>query len=143
MSLAGSLVMMALIGGGAIGAMGMLNTFLVDLYPQSPATAVGVLNFTRCLLSAAGNAVVQYIVEAWGIGWCFTFLGGISILSLPVLLVLLKWGPKWREERFVRFEKKEKAQKENNEPMNEDAVNEETANTKDAEKGVRQENKEI
>ena len=83
--------------------MSALSTLLVDLYPQSPSTATASQNLTRCLMSAAGTAVVQYIIDAWGAGWTFTFLGLITIAALPILLVDQKWGPKWREERHLRL----------------------------------------
>ncbi|KAA6412358.1 MAG: hypothetical protein FRX48_03348 [Lasallia pustulata] len=91
------------------GALGMLSTLLVDLYPQNPATATAALNLTRCLMSAAGTAVIQYIIDAMGIRWCYTFLGLLTIAFSPCLWVVMRWGPAWREERFVREVKKKEA----------------------------------
>lgn len=105
-SLAAALVVLSVAGFCVTGANGMLSTFLVDLYPQSPSTATASLNLTRCLLSAAGTAVVQHVVNAWGVGWTFTFFGLVTIAFLPSLWVVTKWGPAWREERYLRLTRK-------------------------------------
>ena len=84
------------------GALAMLSTLLVDLYPQNPATATAALNLSRCLMSAAGTAVTQYIIDAMGIRWCYGFLGLLTIAFSPCLWVVMRWGSAWREERFVR-----------------------------------------
>lgn len=105
-SLAAALVVLSVAGFCGTGATGMLSTFLVDLYPQSPATATASLNLTRCLMSAAGTAVVQYVVDAWGVGWTFTFFGLVTVAFLPSLWVVVRWGPEWREERYLRLAKR-------------------------------------
>ena len=111
-SLAAALIVLTITGFCTTGAIGIASTLLVDLYPQSPSTATAALNVTRCIMSAAGTAVVQHIVEAWGVGWTFTFFSFVTIASLPCLWVVMKWGPKWREERFLRLAKGEEEKKE-------------------------------
>lgn len=94
------------------GTMSMLITLLVDLYPQRASTAMAGLNLCRCSMSAAGTASVEYIIAAWGLGWTYTFLGGLMlVLSVPALAVVVWRGPAWREERHVRLERKEEAKK--------------------------------
>ena len=95
-------------GVSVSGAMTTASTLLVDLYPQKPATVMASLNLTRCLLGAGGIAAVQYVVDAWGLGWTFTFLGLMVALSSPLLWVLLRFGPRWREARRVRIEERER-----------------------------------
>lgn len=46
-----------------------------------------------------------------GRGWCFTFIALVCIAAMPMLLVELKWGPMWREERRVRVEKELETEK--------------------------------
>jgi len=111
-SLAAALIVLTISGFCTTGAIGIASTLLVDLYPQSPSTATAALNVTRCIMSAAGTAVVQHIIEAWGVGWTFTFFSFVTIASLPCLWVVMKWGPKWREERFLRLAKREEEKKE-------------------------------
>ncbi|KIW88779.1 uncharacterized protein Z519_10826 [Cladophialophora bantiana CBS 173.52] len=50
------------------------NTFLVDVFPQSPSTAAAA-SITRCAIAAAGVAVLQPQLDATGRGWYFTVLG--------------------------------------------------------------------
>jgi len=105
-SLAAPLIVLFFAGFFLSGSLAMLSTLLVDLYPQNPATATAALNLIRCSMSAAGTAVIQYIIDAMGIGWCYTFLGLVTMAFSPCLWVVMKWGPKWREERFLTELKK-------------------------------------
>ena len=104
-TLAAPLIVFFVAGFSLSGATGILNTLLVDLYPQSPATVTASFNVCRCLLSATGTAIIQHLIDAMGLGWTFTLLGLLSLGLSPLLLVVMKWGPKWREERYLRQEK--------------------------------------
>lgn len=92
--------------------MGMLNTLLVDLYPESPATVTASLNVCRCSMSAAGTAIIQFMIDAMGLGWSFTLLGLVLLALSPLLWVVIKSGPKWREQRYVRQDKQKAAKEE-------------------------------
>lgn len=81
-----------------------LIVMLVDNYPQRPATATAANNLVRCLMGAAGTAVIIYILDALGRGWTFTLVAGIVFISTSILLVLLKYGGKWRRARMDRME---------------------------------------
>ena len=109
-NLAGPLVVLFFHGVFSSAVFSMLTTLIVDLYPQSPSTATAALNLVRCLLSAVGTAVIQLIIDAMGLGWCFTFLALLVLAASPGLWVVRKWGPKWREQRFVRELKKKEGQ---------------------------------
>lgn len=103
-SLAAPLVFMFLVGFFLTGSFNVMGVMLIDLYPQSPATATAANNLIRCLMGAGATAVILYMVEAMGRGWCFTFIAGVVLLLSPSLLVLCKWGPEWREARRMRIE---------------------------------------
>lgn len=103
-SLAAPLAMLFLIGLGLVGGHSIMNTLIVDLYPQSPATAIAANNLGRCLLSAGGSAVVKLLVHAIGYGWCFTLVGALLAVFSPLLYLLVSRGPKWREQRRVKME---------------------------------------
>ena len=105
--LAAPLVVMFVDGAAMSAAQAMGTTLLVDLYPQSPATVSASLNICRCLMAAAGSAAVQYVIDAWGLGWTYTFCGLVLAACMPLLWVLARWGPRWREERWVRLERRE------------------------------------
>ena len=88
-----------------------MSTMLVDLYPMSPATATAANNLVRCLMGAAGTAVIIQMIDGMGRGWCFTFIAAVIFFTSPLLWVELKWGPKWREARREKVERQEGEQK--------------------------------
>lgn len=77
---------------------------LVDNYPQRPATATAANNLVRCLMGAGGTAGILYVVDSLGRGWTFTLVAGIVFISTSILLVLLKYGGKWRRARMERID---------------------------------------
>lgn len=44
------------------------------------------------------------MIEHMGRGYCFTFIALVIFVTTPILLILMRWGPKWREERAQRIE---------------------------------------
>ena len=123
-SLAAPLVVFFIIGFFNTASFTMLSTLVVDLYPHSPATATAALNLVRCLIAAVGVAVIQHIINAMGLGWAYTFLALLSLAVYPSLLIVIKWGPKWREQRFLKAskhkEKKQQRQAEESENVSQD-----------------------
>ncbi|MCJ1308225.1 hypothetical protein MMC25_001878 [Agyrium rufum] len=103
--LAAPLVLTFIIGLALTGAFNVLSTMLIDFYPLSPATATAANNLVRCLMGAGGTAIIIQMINAMGRGPCFTFIAGVVYVLSPMLVVLEKYGPKWREERRVRVEK--------------------------------------
>jgi MFS family permease len=103
------LVMLFVIGVFMTGSFSILTTLLVDLYPERPATAIAANNLFRCLFGAVSTAVIESMLRAMGQGWCYTFLALISAVFLPMMLVVSRRGPKWREERRLRSAQKAKA----------------------------------
>ncbi|MCJ1468678.1 hypothetical protein MMC07_007307 [Pseudocyphellaria aurata] len=99
------LVLLFIIGLSLTGTFNVVTVILVDLYPASPATATAASNLTRCLMGAAGTAVIAQMITTMGRGWCFTFIAALCFLASPMLWIGVKWGPKWREERRLRVEK--------------------------------------
>ena len=103
--LAAPLILQFIIGLCITGSFNVMSTMLIDLYPLKPSTATAANNLVRCLMGAAGTAVIIQMIDGMGRGWCFTFIAAVVFLTSPMLWVLVKWGPKWREERRVRVEK--------------------------------------
>ncbi|KFY24730.1 hypothetical protein V493_05055 [Pseudogymnoascus sp. VKM F-4281 (FW-2241)] len=104
--LAAPLVLTFLIGFCVNGSFNILSTLMVDLYPQSPATATAANNLVRCFMGAGGTGIINIMVEKMGRGWCFTFISLVCTVTMPMLLAEIKWGPGWREERQVRLDAK-------------------------------------
>ncbi|KAH0595837.1 hypothetical protein MHUMG1_06385 [Metarhizium humberi] len=65
-SLAAPLVIFLLAGMSLSGPISILTILLVDLYPMNAGRVSSSFNLTRAGISAAGTAVVQYIIDAWG-----------------------------------------------------------------------------
>jgi MFS family permease len=106
-NLAGPLVLLFVVGLCVTGSFSILNTLLVDLYPEAPATAVAANNLVRCLFGAAGTAFIESMLRAMGRGWTYTFWALVLVIFSPILWVLTVKGPRWREERRVREVKAE------------------------------------
>lgn len=101
--LAVPLVLFFVIGISLTGAFNVMSTICVDLYPMQPSTATAANNLTRCLMGAAGTAVIIEMIDGMGRGWCFTFVAAVVACTSPLLAVIVRWGPAWREERRVRL----------------------------------------
>ncbi|KAI1775738.1 MFS general substrate transporter [Hypoxylon cercidicola] len=99
------LVLSFFIGYLVTGPFQIINMLIVDLYPGAPATATAANNLCRCLSGAVATALIQDIINAWGRGWAFTFLALLFAAFSPSLLVLQKYGPRWREERYQRMKR--------------------------------------
>ena len=110
-SVAAPLCLHFVIGLCITGSFGILNTLIVDLSPESPATAVAANNFMRCEMGAAATAVIELMISAMGTGWCFTFFALLAFLFMPILWVEAKYGIQWRKEKRAKRELK-KAEKE-------------------------------
>lgn len=105
--LAAPLILQFVIGLCLVGSYDVMCVMLVDLYPESPATATAANNLVRCLLGAGGTGVIIQMIKSMGRGWCFTFIAAVLILASPMLWVEVNRGPRWREERRVRVESQE------------------------------------
>ncbi|CAG8272316.1 unnamed protein product [Penicillium nalgiovense] len=109
--LAAPLVLQFIIGFCFVASLNCLNTLLVDLFPDRPATAASACNLVRCCLGAVGAAVISQMLSGMGWGWCFVFLGLVMAVGMGLLWVENVYGMGWREKRFLKTERK-KAEKE-------------------------------
>jgi len=80
---------------------------LIDLHRDSPATATAAVNFVRCLISAGGVAAIVPLIEAINAGWAYTFVGLLYVIWMPMIWVIMKWGPIWRAEKAEKMDRKE------------------------------------
>lgn len=114
-SVAVPLVLLFIIGMLVPTSFSVLNTLIVDLNPDAPATAAAANNLVRCSFGAVATAVIDHMLRAMGRGWCFTFLALVMVACFIGLRVLEKRGPRWRAERA----KTERAKKAGNEDSQE------------------------
>ncbi|KAM0389148.1 hypothetical protein ACHAQC_009026 [Fusarium culmorum] len=105
-------VISGLMGVGIVGFNNTVNSLLIDIHPSKAGTASAANNLTRCLVGAGASAAIIPMIDAMGVGWAFTLVGGLYILGCPILIILMIWGKKWREELRVQRERKDKAKQE-------------------------------
>lgn len=105
-NLAVPLILQFIIGVTWTAAFNAMSVMLIDLYPLSPSTATAANNLARCFMGAAGTAVIIQMINGMGRGWCFTFIASVVLTFSPILWVLMKWGPRWREARRLKMEEK-------------------------------------
>jgi multidrug resistance protein len=105
-SVAAPIVLLFLMGTGMIGFINTVNTLLIDIYPHKAGAAVAANNLTRCLIGAGFSAAIQPLINAVGAGWAFFLIGALYILLFPLLLVLMRKGPRWRAELAAKEAKK-------------------------------------
>ncbi|KAF2219642.1 putative florfenicol exporter [Elsinoe ampelina] len=110
-----ALVLQFIIGMCSTAAFGALNVLLVDLCPKTPTTVIAANNFCRCLMGAGATAAVVPAIEGLGTGGAFSLTAGVLAAVTPIAWVLVKKGPKWREERRVRLAKVEEKRREREE----------------------------
>ena len=96
------------IGLGVSASFNSSNTLLIDLHRGKPATATAAVNFVRCLISAGGVAAIVPMIQTMGPGWSFTFWGLLFVSIMPMLWVLVRFGPRWRAEMAETKARKEK-----------------------------------
>ncbi|KAJ9487670.1 hypothetical protein VN97_g5646 [Penicillium thymicola] len=106
--LAVPLVLQFIIGFCFVASLNCLNTLLVDLFPDKPATAASACNFVRCCLGAVGAAVISQMLSDMGWGWCFVLLGLVMGVRMGLLWVENMNGMGWREKRLLKIERKKK-----------------------------------
>lgn len=117
-NIAGPIVTLFVTGHTVTGAFSSLNTLIVDINVESPATAVAASNLVRCTLGAGAVAAVIPVVERIGFGWTGTAVAGIWLGCSPLLWVVMRWGYGWREEKAKRLKEKEKQLKSAEEEKN-------------------------
>lgn len=75
---------------------------MVDLFEDAASASSASINLVRCLLGAVGSSTIALMINAMGVGWSFTTLSGILVLSAPLVWFQYRFGSKYRAERFVQ-----------------------------------------
>ncbi|KAG5940621.1 hypothetical protein E4U59_002328 [Claviceps monticola] len=89
-------VLSFILGIGMVGFNNSTNILLVDFNPGKAGTATAANNLTRCLVGAGMSAAIIPMIDAMGVGPAFTLIGGLYFVSISPLLVLLRYGMRWR-----------------------------------------------
>jgi MFS family permease len=87
------------LGWASTSIIGIITTFMVDIFPKKGASATAALNLVRCLMGAGGTASVLPTVNTIGIGWTFTLWSGVMLAALGLIVLQMAKGRKWRQGR--------------------------------------------
>lgn len=101
-SLAGPLIFLYISTFCLSGAFNGLSALIVDLNRSSAGTATAAMNLARCLMGAGAVAAVIPILQRIGIGWTSVFIAGAWVVFSPIMFMVVKFGPRWREEKRIR-----------------------------------------
>lgn len=93
------LVLNVMLGWTSMGILNTTMTLNIDILQSRSSGATACTNFVRCSLGAILISIIDRMTTAWGDGWTYTFWGGICALLLPLMLLEMKQGPKWRMKR--------------------------------------------
>lgn len=91
------LITTALIGFSLLLAYLPLVSYVVDAFGLFAASAMTGMIVLRCLMSTFLPLAVSPLVETFGYGWGFTILCVASLLLVPVPLMIMRFGHRWRQ----------------------------------------------
>jgi len=93
------LILQFIAGAACIAIMNAASTLMIDLVPGQSSSVTACNNFLRCNISAVLVSVLDLIINGIGIGWTYVLLGGLSVLSLPLIYGAMIIGPRCRIKR--------------------------------------------
>lgn len=73
----------------------------MDKNHRTPAAAQAASNIVRCTLAAIAISFLQDMIDAMGIGWTFTFMGGLCLVALGLFYVDYDKGTSWRQKSIA------------------------------------------
>lgn len=76
-----------------------MNILIVDLYYETPATAMAANNLVRCFLGAGAAAVVNPLIKRLGMQWTYGLVAGAVALVTPPLMAVYLKGWQWRKKQ--------------------------------------------
>ncbi|KAJ8064641.1 hypothetical protein OCU04_006964 [Sclerotinia nivalis] len=103
------LILQFFIAYAATAVFSLNSALIIDLYPGKSASATAVNNLIRCLMGAAGVAVVQLIIDVLGSGVTYLIFAGATFALSPLLMVQWYHGGRWKMERAEKLKKKKEA----------------------------------
>lgn len=76
-----------------------MNILIVDLYYETPATAMAANNFVRCSLGAGAAAAVNPLIQKIGTQWTYGLMAGMMTLVILLLGIVYSKGWQWRKKQ--------------------------------------------
>ncbi|CAI7636605.1 unnamed protein product [Penicillium glandicola] len=80
-------------------AYNVMNILIVDLYYETPATAMAANNLVRCFLGAGATAVMNPLIRRIGVQRTYCIVAGAVALVTPIQGVVYFQGWKWRKKK--------------------------------------------
>ncbi|CAG8944424.1 unnamed protein product [Penicillium salamii] len=80
-------------------AYNVMNILVVDLYYNTPATAMAANNLVRCFLGASAAATIGPLIKRFGTQFAYTLVSGALVLVIPLLVIVYFKGWQWRKVR--------------------------------------------
>ncbi|KAJ3973651.1 major facilitator superfamily domain-containing protein [Lentinula raphanica] len=93
------LILQFIVGYIAIIILNATATFVVDLLPTQSSSVSACNNLFRGTLGAVFVSVIDLIANAISTGWTFVLLGCVCAALTPLVLAVIKIGPRWRAKR--------------------------------------------
>ena len=90
------------------GSFTCLSTLVVDMNRGSSGTATAAIYLVRCWMGAGAVVFVKSLLNAIRLGWTSVMVAGVWIFIRPVVLFIVKYGPRWREQARRKGIEKEK-----------------------------------
>ena len=100
-SIAVPLVLTFFSGMSQVAMFTVCGTLLTDLNPDQSATIQASYSLIRCTSSAGGIAGLQALIDAAGVGWCFTFYAIVGASCIPIFMLVRRRGMRWRTESLA------------------------------------------
>lgn len=94
-------VSILLLSVGLMGTFLMLSfvplmAYVVDAFGLYSASSITALIVTRCLMGTFFPLAAQPTVRAFGYGWGMSLFAAISVVTIPIPVLVLRYGQKWR-----------------------------------------------
>ncbi|OQE13289.1 hypothetical protein PENFLA_c051G02403 [Penicillium flavigenum] len=80
-------------------AYNVMNILIVDLYYETPATAMAANNLVRCFLGAGAAAMVNPLIRHIGVQWTYCSVSGAIAFVTPLLSMVYAQGWEWRKKQ--------------------------------------------
>ncbi|RDW85342.1 hypothetical protein BP5796_03667 [Coleophoma crateriformis] len=105
LSIVAPLLFQVLLGFTSISILNTTMTLMIDILPSQGSSVTACTNLVRCSLAAVLVSVIDKITAVMGFGWAYILLGCICLALLPLMVVEIKIGPRFRRKRESLAEK--------------------------------------
>lgn len=84
-----------LVSYGAMNYLTLSTTVLVDLFPTHSSGSSLCVNLTRCWCAAVGITFLSRMAAAMTVGWCYSFMAGLVVVSGGCIAYVLVRSEEW------------------------------------------------